>query len=59
MNRTFLAVALLGLGLAATGAYATMPWSGAMTDGNTYAQEDCAEGQVWNQETGKCEAKSE
>ncbi len=52
----FLAIsALASLGLVAVAGYTTMPWQTVNAGDKLYAQEDCAEGETWNEATGKCE----
>ncbi len=59
MTKYIVIAALAGLGLIATLGYAIMPQNTAVTGGKIYAQEDCAEGETWNEQTAKCEAKSD
>ncbi|MGI9465001.1 MAG: hypothetical protein ACR2OM_13725 [Aestuariivirgaceae bacterium] len=55
MKKLLAICAVTGLALVATVGYATMPWQIATAGDKLYAQEDCAEGETWNEETQKCD----
>jgi len=57
--KTFLAsLALLGLAFTPSYAGSTHGQAGINTSSAIYAQEDCKEGEKWNEETQKCEVES-
>ncbi len=59
MKKILAITALLGLGFTASVAFAGIPWIGESTNSTIYAQEDCKEGETWNEDTQKCDPKSE
>ena len=58
MKKLLISLALLGLATAPS--YASMSTSGAGfgTASTVFAQEDCKEGEKWNEDAQKCEAES-
>ena len=59
MNK-LMVLAAFGLFVLAGGiGYTTIMTPPAQAGDPVYAQEDCAEGETWNEETQKCEAKAE
>lgn len=52
MKKLSVIAALAAFGLAGTLGYAAVP---ALAGSPVYAQEDCADGETWNADTGQCE----
>lgn len=52
MKKLSVIAALAAFGLAGALSYAGAP---ALAGAKVFAQEDCAEGETWNADTGKCE----
>ena len=58
--KTFLAsLALLGLAIAPTHAASSYGSAGINVSPTIFAQEDCKEDEKWNDETAKCEVKTD
>ena len=52
MKKLSVIAALAAFGLAGTLGYTAAP---ALAGSKVFAQEDCAEGETWNEATGQCE----
>jgi hypothetical protein len=59
MNKYMFLASLMLFVLAGSLGYTTLTTPGAQAGKTVYAQEDCAEGETWNEETQKCEAKAD
>ena len=56
MKKLTLMLSLLGLAFAGTiGAFASVSGERSVSNGVVFAQEDCKDGEKWNEDTQKCE----